>query len=244
MANHPTPSIAANRRHIFFLAKFFSTEEYANQFIAGRLYANKLSFFKELERNSSDVREDIHEGTMVWGQPGQVRIEINGHDMSSDLAAPVSISSHRLDQFNVVCLHAGTLESQGHEPPLSPSEMKDRLLIPNECEKFGPYAVAIRSGPEFLNRVKRAAELHDYRMAHGLVHYYDPETFSGSFPGIMGAFMKQAKFAEEREYRIVVESQVIRPGPLELDIGDITDIAMHTTIKEVNQNLNVSVGGK
>ena len=117
-------------------------------------------------------------------------------------------------------------------------------MIPNECEKFGQYAVAIRNGPEFLKRVKKTAELHNYRIAHGLVHYYDPATFSGSFPGIMGAFMKQVKFTEEREYRIVFESRVIRPGPLELDIGDITDIAMHTTIKEMNQNLKISVGGK
>ena len=48
------------RSYIFFLSKFFSEEQHAEQFMRGRLYANRLGYFRELESDS--VRADAHEG--------------------------------------------------------------------------------------------------------------------------------------------------------------------------------------
>ena len=226
-------------QHIFFLAKFFEKEKYANDFMNGRLYANRLSFFKRIEDDGGANRGDKHEGTMVWGQPGLAQIEINGHNISNDLAGPVSLSSNRLDQFNLVCLYAGNTKDYSPVPKPEISKIRSQLLISRECEQFGKYAVLIKDGPEFLNRVKRAAKSKNYREAHGLVEYYNPDTFHGNFPGISGAFMKQDKYRYQREYRIVIETGSTGISPIVLDIEGLSDITMQSNIREINQNLQV-----
>ena len=205
----------------------------------GQLYANSLSFFKSLEEGDSASRGDKHEGTIFWGQPGKIQIEINGHDMSNDLAGPASLSSNRLDQFNVVCLYAACIRNCGQELSQDLSEIRNHVLISKKCEQLGRLAVVIRNGPEFLNRVTSSAKLNGYREAHGLAKYYDPHTFSGNFPGISGAFMKQDIYRYQSEYRIVVETGNTDFGALVLNIGNISDIAMLTTIPEVNRNLKI-----
>ncbi|MCY4260090.1 MAG: hypothetical protein OXC91_07485 [Rhodobacteraceae bacterium] len=78
------------RPHIFFLCKLFDNEGYAADFMKGRLYANKLSCFQGLK--TDQTRHDPHEGTIWWQQPGMVKIESNGRDISDDLAGPASLS--------------------------------------------------------------------------------------------------------------------------------------------------------
>lgn len=145
------------RSHIFLLVKFFDNEEYVTDFIDGRLYANRLSFSKSLEEGRGINRGDQNEGTIVWGRPGKVKVQINGHDLSNDLAGPARLSSNRLDAFNVLCLYAGYMRDDRHTNTIDIAKLRSQLLIPQECDKLGPYAVAIKNGPEFLNRVNRAA---------------------------------------------------------------------------------------
>ena len=225
--------------HIFFLCKFLDNDEYASYFMNGRLYANRLSYFQNLEEPDHARRSDRHEGIIAWGQPGIIKVEINGHDISNDLDAPASLSSNRLGDFNVACMHAGYIRKSDSVPTGDVSQIRKQLLIPEECRKFGPLAVLIRNGPEFLHRVKSAARLRHYGEAHGLVEYYDPLTFNGFFPGISGAFRKQEKFTSEREYRIVFETGSIGSEAIVLEIGDIGDIAMCSTVDEINQTMSV-----
>ncbi len=227
------------RRHIFFLCKFFEKEKHAADFMVGRLYANKLSYFQRLEELEHAKRGDKHEGIIAWGQPGIVRIEIDGHDISNDLAGPASLSSNRLSELNVVCMHAGYFKKADNRILEDLSQIRKQLLVPAECKKFGQFAVVIKNGPEFLNRVKIAAQRKGYRETHGLVKYYDPDTFSGFFPGISGAFIKQQQFRLEREYRIVFETGSIGADAIVLDIGNLADIAMRSTLDEINRNMKV-----
>ena len=224
-------------RYIMFLVKFFERREYANDFLSGRLYANRLSYFKNIEGAGDTNRGDKYEGTVVWGQPGRIQIKINEHDISNDLAGPASMSLHRLEHFNVLCFYAGYIRNYNSQ--LTEAEIKNQLIIPRQCDKFGQYAVVIKDGAEFFKRVKQATNARDYREAHGIVKYYDPDTFHGNFPGISGAFRKQERFSYEQEYRIVIETGIAGTWPLVLDIGDISDITMPSSIQEINQNLQV-----
>ena len=227
------------RTHIFFLCKFFDNPDYASDFMNGQLYANRLSYFQNPQEPDQARRRDQHEGTVAWGQPDIIKIEINGHDISHDLAAPASLSSNRLSEFNAICMHAGYIRKSDSPPPDDSSQIRTLLLIPEECNKFGRFAVVIKNGPEFLNRVKLAARQQRYREAHGLVEYYNPLTFNGFFPGISGAFRKQQEFRSEREYRIVFETGNIGTDPIVLEIGHIGDIAMLSTIDEINRTMRV-----
>ena len=51
--------------------------------------------------------------------------------------------------------------------------------------------------------------------------------------------MKQEKYRYQSEYRMVLETGNIGSGALILNIGNISDISMLTTIPEINQNLEV-----
>ena len=237
VANNETSEIARSGDYIAFAAKFLEKESHATDFLDGKLYANKLGYFKRLEERHEANRGDIHEGTIAWGQPGQIRVEINGLDMSEDLAEPVSLSSHRLDELNVLCLYTGRIKNE-----TDAAKIRRQLLIHEKCREFGDHLVLLTNGPEFLRRVMRGAELRNIRAAHGPVRYYNPGKFSGSFPGIRGAFMKQEAFGFQQEYRIVFEPRIAIPGPLRLDIGDISDIAIRSTIEEINRDLEVRAG--
>ncbi|MCY4303348.1 MAG: hypothetical protein OXC62_00955 [Aestuariivita sp.] len=226
------------RTHIFFLCKFFENESYATDFMKGQLYANKLSYFQRLEE-SSNVRGDTHEGIISWQQPEMVKIIINGIDISNDLAGPAFMSSNRLREFNVICMHAGYVENYTDCSIEDLEQIRKRLLIPEECKKFGEIAVVITNQVEFFKRIKAKADSCEYGFARSLVEYYDPNIFHGHFHGIMGAFKKQAKFRFEREYRIVFETGSIGDKPIKLDIGDIEDIAMRINIDEINRNMTI-----
>ncbi len=75
---------------IFTLVKFFEKEGHARDFIAGKLYLNRQSYFKKMEEEQDLNRKDRHEGVTQWLQPDQIQIEINGYDITPDLAGPVS----------------------------------------------------------------------------------------------------------------------------------------------------------
>ena len=76
---------------VFFLIKFFDNEDHGRDFVSGRIYANTLAKFKRLEGVDDSGRGDRNEGTIAWLQPGQGRLEINGMDITDDLAGPVQL---------------------------------------------------------------------------------------------------------------------------------------------------------
>ena len=57
----------------------------------GKIYANRLSYFKDIEGKDDTGRADRHEGAIGWFQPDQGRFTINELDITGDLAAPVEI---------------------------------------------------------------------------------------------------------------------------------------------------------
>ena len=168
---------------ILFLVKFFDNPNHADDFVHGRIFANRLSRFKNTEDSDEAGRMDRHEGTTGWMQPGQGQLMLNGMDMSDDLAGPVQIQMDWLNHLNVFCLHAAhsgdldlaSLSSDNIEP------LRQELMIPGKCLSLGKYAVVVQNVTDFVNRMRSYAQAKDYRIACGLVKYYDPATFHGIF---------------------------------------------------------------
>ena len=48
---------------VFFLVKFFDNPNHADDFVHGRVFANRLSRFKKAEDSDAFGRMDRHEGT-------------------------------------------------------------------------------------------------------------------------------------------------------------------------------------
>ena len=215
------------RPMIFFLVKFLK-EQHVESLLAGKLYAQRLACFKKTEGDAPPGRIDPNEGTSSWMQPGQVRIEINGRDLTGDLAGPVQTQLNWLDHLNVFCVHAA------HTGDLDLEEISDhsierlrrQLRIPDAGLDLGPHAVVIIDIPEFMRRFGAAVESQGYRSESHFVQYYDLETFHGHFEGIDPIFRKQRKFSEQREYRFAIDTGTTGRDPLTLEIGDIRNITL------------------
>lgn len=223
---------------ISFLVKFLSKEEYVDCFLDGKLYAQRLASFKKLEDDAQPGRFDPHEGTSSWMQPGQVRIEINGMDLSGDLAGPVQTQMDWCDYLNVLCVHAAhtgdlDLERIGDH---SIERLRRQLWIPDASLDLGPYAVVITDIAEFMRRFGAAVGSQGYRAWANLVRYYDPDTFHGHFDGIDPVFRKQRRFSEQREYRFAIDTGTTGQDALTLEIGDIRDITLRFRSAALNSS--------
>ena len=76
-----------------------------------------------------------------------------------------------------------------------------------------------------------------YRLVGNLVNYYSPEDFHGSFRGSEAAFNKQERFSWQREYRFAIDSGTEGNEALNIELGDLRDIAKPFNALEVNRAL-------
>ena len=246
---------------VLFLIKFLSGEERAESMVRGLLHAKRLAHFKKREDAEADRRLDPHEdaeadgrldpheGTSSWMQPGSVELEINGWNLTPDLAGPVQVQPRDLDHLNVFCVHAAHIDTTPPEgTAVSVDDVRRRLLVPERCLKLGEHAVVVKDVPEFMRRFGAAIARERYRAWSHLVRYYDPSTFDGHFDGIDAVFRKRIKYGYQREYRFAIDTprpddpppdpNDEAPDPddeaLNLDIGDIRDITLRLRSEDLN----------
>src|SRR5262245_4101784 len=117
---------------ILFYVKFFEKLQYAEDFLAGRLWMNDLGFFKRLEDASG--RADRFEAPSSWYQPEQVEMRFGDLCIpSADLAGPVSIQFNSHDNTNLFCLYAGTSGPFDTISDENIEAIRDSLPVPARC---------------------------------------------------------------------------------------------------------------
>jgi len=225
---------------IFFLAKIFNEEKYATDFVSGKLFANRLSYFKKLEEAEGANRGDQHEGVVSWHQPDQVQVEINGRTLI-DLAGPVSTQMNWHDHLNVFCIYAAHSGDFVNVTPENMTDFKKYLEIPDDCLKLGQHAVLVTNFSQFIERVKSAVQAKNYGLNAGLVEYYNPETFSGNFTEEESVFKKRDEYKHQKEYRFSIDSGAEGKTPMILEIGDISDITMRCNVADINKYLEIKL---
>ena len=218
---------------VFFLVKFFDNQNHADDFVHGRIFANRLSRFKKVEDSDESGRMDRHEGTISWMQPGKCRVVINGMDISDDLAGPVHAQRHWLNHLNVFCLHAAHSGDLNVANLSNIESLRQELTIPDECLTLGKYAVVVKNVPQFINRMRSSAHAKGYGIAQRLVKYYAPATFHGHFRDVESVFWKQDQYRFQREFRFVINRGSLDECPV-MDIGDIRDITLQFESTELN----------
>ena len=228
---------------IFFFVKFFKNEQYAKDFIGGKVFANRLSYFKRIEGNEDFNRTDKHEGVIGWFQPGRGRFEINGMDITGDLAGPVEMQRKWLDDLNVFCVyaaHSGDLDL-GNLSTENIDAFRSQLEIPDDCLKLGKFAVVVKDVAGFISRVETSVKSENYRVFRGFVKYYNPESFHGNFSDGEAIFRKRDEHKHQQEYRFVIDTLIKGTNPVTLNIGDIRDITMRFNSADINKDF---LGGK
>lgn len=219
----------------FFFVKFFDEQEYADRFVRGEVFARTLSEFKKSEDNDESGRMDRHEGTIAWLQPGKCQLTVGGMDMSADLTGAASLQPYMFNHLNVFCVHAAHSRDLNLGNLSDIEALRQMLTIPDECLALGEYAVVVRAS-EFVNRMKTSAHRKGYRIASGLVKYYDPASFHGwLFDGsLQSVFRKQGRYRHQQEYRFAIDRRLSSKDPLVMDIGDIRDTTFQCKSYDLN----------
>ncbi|HIF9126688.1 hypothetical protein WAX88_20965 (plasmid) [Photobacterium damselae subsp. damselae] len=225
---------------LFFFVKVFDNKKYADDFMKGKLFANRLSFFKKLEEKAEANRGDRHEGVLSWHQKDDIELMINGR-LITELAGPVITRMNWHDHLNIFCVYSGHSGDFNSVDCDNLSSLKKQLEIPSDCLELGQYAVVVTKVNEFLERVKLAIEKSGYGLSAGLVNYYDPESFSGYFSEENAVFNKHREYEHQREYRFAIDTGTEGEEAITLDVGDISDITMLCNTADFNKLLEIKL---
>ena len=195
------------------MIKVFQEDAHARDFMDGKLFANRLAYFKRID--GSDIRKDADEGAFMLPREGAVldltatnpatgevisSIRIPG----SQLAAPIAIRAGWANHVNLFCMYAVYSSDSEDITDGTAHGLKKQFTIPDGIlERFGEHAVVIRNVQEFFRRVTVSAKQQGYGVKGQLVTYYDAET--GTLAALSYAdtvFAKRTEFRHEREFRI------------------------------------------
>ena len=190
-------------------------ECYARDFLNGTMYMNTVGWFHD---NVDDL-----EGSILLRPPELRELRLNGRIVHS--ARRLVLKPKRVRNLNAFCMfamHTGPFDRINTE---NMDALRDQLQIPDTCVTgFGQYAVFVYDIAKFFCRVDAAMERYQ-RGQRDLVKYYDPESSSNLSDEMDIPFFKPIRFSNEKEYRIVIDTEKKNECVLKLDIGPIHDIA-------------------
>lgn len=231
----------SSQNKIIMFVKVFEKNEYLKDFMNGKLFMNRLSYFQKVEDNFKCNRSDRHEGIRSWLQPDRIMIKIGTLDISgNELAAPIMIQMNAHKHYNVFCLYAGHTGEFEELTSENASEFLEKIKINDECLNLGDFCVVIHNPKLFLERITSAIKKTGYSGAAKLVEYYDPDDFHGDFDEQDVVFKKRKEYSYQSEYRIYIDTELEGDEPYVLQVGDLRDIAVSCKTCEINSMLSIN----
>jgi hypothetical protein len=240
---------------IYMLIKIFDKEEYADAFIQkGELFCKTLGEFKKID--VEDGRGDRFEAVTDWHQPDQIKLTITYKDNDGieksfpieKLAGPLTIQNNGYDRLNLYCMYAvkapefeESYETEEERVAIVEkinSMLKERSTLSDEVLSLGEFAVVVYQVEEFISRVKSAAQEKNFACWNGLIGYYDPDKFHGSFKEHESIFRKRIIYEHQNEYRFAFGSHEAE-GTKVMHIGSLDGIAIKVPTREINEKIQL-----
>jgi len=175
--------------------------------------------------------------TRFWGD--KLVFKINGHTFTKqDLAAPLEFKNERTQNCHAYCMYSASIDKETVEKAERGTNL---LTLPSRCvNEFGEHVVVIKNYKKFFDRIRRAGVAKGYGLKAESVKYYNPEKPPPEIhEALMSehvlkqAFYKDEKFQDEQEFRFLIETATIGDNSLCLEIGDIRDIAIYSSIENL-----------
>lgn len=201
-------------------------KKYAADIQAGKLYMNKLGYFRKLEQ---DGVGDDQEGLMGAAQNGKMI-------RNGEVVAEILDIKTYLD-FPVFCALSVPLTKVG--------DNKYEFVIPKKLlkefmyDKSAEYVLIAIDKSEFIKRIDKALSDQELCGRSGNVSYTDEISFFPKKDIDKMILRKRTKFAYQYEWRVFVECHV--DDHFELNIGDITDISKQIPIQGSDQEVKIEV---
>ena len=152
------------------LFKFFSREEYRDDFLKGHLYFNSLNYFRKAEVPDIFKQNDSYECCKIF-QPNSIKVSLGQLELNN-LAGPVSICGVD-DVLKSYIMSFSTIRVDSRKKYASLEDLKRDVLFSEKMIKYGEYVVAIPRMELFVERLKKAALKENLDFAIGPVNYYD-----------------------------------------------------------------------
>ena len=212
-----------------FLVKFVARKCYALGLFDGKIFANRLSWFRKMEQSDGSGRGDRHEGAVGWHQPDIASLRIGGVDMSPYVDQPIATHLGKARQSQSVGATYGAIEDEllaGLSGDDGPGELTSLLPVHERCLRLGRYAVVVKDVGGFIRRVREAATAEGFVVGQDQVEYYDPGTYHGFTSPTAAVFRKHEGYSYQREFRFAIHTGTEGDNPITLKIGDIRDIAL------------------
>jgi hypothetical protein len=93
---------------------------------------------------------------------------------------------------------------------------------------------------DFIYRVKQAAKSQSLACWNGVIKYYDPDTFHGSFKELEAVFRKRNIYAHQNEHRFAFGSHGPE-GVKTIRVGSLDEIAFKVSTKEINHTVQIKL---
>ncbi len=230
--------------YVWYFARVFAQNAHAEAFMKGRLYANRVSYFRKIEDDTE--RGDEYEATKLL-TPSEMSLTPTDastgeafptHYISpSELAGPIEIRPNVHSNCNMLCLYAAyvTDEEANSLGPGDKKQLEQLLRPPRRMNEFGNHAVVIREPRVFLGRVRKTALDKGYGYWAGFVEYYDledqpaVELFDAKL-----VFLKRRSYDYQREFRILIDTHTRGCDAIELDVGDLGRMARRVDFSQIS----------
>ena len=207
---------------IVFLAKVFSEPQHAGDLIRGKLYANTLRYFRNIEGDST--RGDPEEGA-IMPQLEDLAIELTSTNTTTGEVDKIT---------NLFCMYAARTGQFTTVSEQNIAGFQKQLEMPKDCQEFGSHAVLIKNPSEFIRRVNLAAEKKEYKVHSGLVQCYDRDIGTPPIHSpIQTLFLKRKIYEYQKEWRLAIDTGTTTDCPIILDIGGIEDIAVQISTPDL-----------
>ena len=143
----------------------------------------------------------------------------------------ISMKLDALDHINMFCMYA-----IAHDESRIDNEGEYRL--DQEMIKLGDYTVCIMDNNEFAKRIESAIQKKNYQLAKRKITYFDIGIGMPPHPiGLQTLFYKDDKYKYQKEYRFAFDSKTEGTNPIDLNIGNISDITMLIKTSEVKYKI-------
>jgi hypothetical protein len=227
---------------IFFQVKVCGEEAHREGFLDGLLYMNTLGFFRRYQEQAEANIGDRHEGTISLLQPGQSTMTLTCDGLpdweytipAEDFAGPSVIQFDGHNPLNVLCLYAVHERGCTFESDEAFERFVEAQMMKPEVDDLGDYAAVVVDTRAFQKRVLGEIHSRGFGAVAGLVDYYDPLTFNGSFDKAQAVLKKRDNYAHQREYRFALDRGNEVEEAFTLPVGSLRDIAIGCRTSEVN----------
>ena len=118
--------------------------------------------------------------------------------------------------------------------------LKEKATLSDEVLALGEFAVVVYRVEDFIHRIRKGAQERDFTCWDGLIDYYDPNTFHGSYKELETIFRKRNIYKHQNEYRFAFGSHKPEGAKL-IHLGSLERIAIKIKTREINKKINLKI---